>query len=105
MARASARPEPRVPTGTRPFWRGHLRLSLVTCPIAVYSAVTDNDSIRLNLINPGTGNRIRQKVVDAETGDELVRSELVRGYEFSKDRYVTLTDDKLNELKVESSEK
>lgn len=66
--------------------------------------MTDKDSIRLNLINPETGNRIRQKVVDAETGDELVRGELVRGYEFSKDRYVTLTDDELNELKVESSE-
>lgn len=91
-------------TGPRPYWRGHLKLSLVTCPVAVYSATTEKSDIHLHFLNPETGNRIRYKVVDAETLDEVERSDLVRGYEFAKDRYVTLTDEELDELKVESSD-
>jgi len=89
--------------GPRPYWRGHLKLSLVTCPIAVYSAVSEKNDIHLHFLNPSTGNRIRYQVIDAETEEVVERSELVRGYEFAKDRYVTITDDELDDLKVESS--
>lgn len=92
------------PRGQRPYWRGHLKLSLVTCPIAIYSAVTDKEDLHLHFINPDTGNRIKYQVVDAETGDELARSDLVRGYEYAKGRYVALTEDELKDLKVESSD-
>jgi DNA end-binding protein Ku len=72
--------------------------------VAVYSATTDRSDVHLHFLNPETGNRIRYKVVDAQTSEEVERSDLVRGYEFAKDRYVTLTDEELDELKVESSD-
>ena len=88
----------------RPVWRGHLRLALVSCPVALYNARHDRASIRFNLINPKTGHRIRMVTIDAETGDELERRDLVKGYEFKKDHYVLLTDEDFDSVKVESSE-
>jgi DNA end-binding protein Ku len=87
----------------RPIWRGHLRLALVSCPVALYSAKHERGSIRFNLINPDTGNRIRMETQDAVTGRELSRRDLVKGYEFKKDTYLLLTDDDLDSVKVESS--
>jgi DNA end-binding protein Ku len=60
----------------RPIWRGHLRLALVSCPVALYNARHDRASIRFNLINPETGNRIRMITQDGETGKELERRDL-----------------------------
>jgi DNA end-binding protein Ku len=57
----------------RPIWRGHLRLALVSCPVALWNARHDRAGIRFNLINPETGNRIRMVTQDAETGKELQR--------------------------------
>ncbi len=76
----------------RPIWRGHLRLALVSCPVALYSAKHERGPIRFNLINPETGNRIRMVIQDAVTGQELSRRDLVKGYEFKKDSYLLLTD-------------
>jgi DNA end-binding protein Ku len=87
----------------RPIWRGHLRLALVSCPIALYNARHDRAGIHFNLINPDTGNRIRMVTQDAETGKELERRDLVKGYEFKKNTYLLLTDDDLDSVKVESS--
>ena len=87
----------------RPIWRGHLRLALVSCPVALYNARHDRSSIRFNLINPDTGNRIRMITQDAETGKELERRNLVKGYEFRKNQYLLLNDEDLNSVKVESS--
>ncbi len=89
---------------SRPLWRGYLKLSLVSCPIAVFNAITESEDIHLNFLNPETGNRIRYQVIDAETDELVDRADLVRGYQFQKDRYVTLTEDELDELKIESSE-
>lgn len=88
---------------TRPFWRGHLKLSLVSCPVQLHSAITDKNDIHLNFINPDTGNRICNQVIDAETEEVLSREELVRGYQFAKDRYVTISEDELADLRIESS--
>jgi DNA end-binding protein Ku len=77
----------------RPIWRGHLRLALVSCPVALYNARHDRASIRFNLINPATGNRIRMVTQDAETEEELQRRDLVKGYEFRKNQYVLLNDE------------
>jgi DNA end-binding protein Ku len=87
----------------RPIWRGHLRLALVSCPVAMYNARTERSSIHFNMINPDTGNRIKMVTKDSETGQELQRSSLVKGYEFSKGRYVLLSDEDLDSVKVESS--
>jgi DNA end-binding protein Ku len=87
----------------RPIWRGHLRLALVSCPVALYNARHDRASIRFNLINPETGNRIRMVTQDAETDEELQRRDLVKGYEFRKNQYVLLNDEDFESVKVESS--
>ena len=87
----------------RPIWRGHLRLALVSCPIALYSANHDRGSLHFNLINPSTGNRIRMITQDAETGDTLSRGDLVKGYEFKKDHYLIVDDEDFESARIESS--
>jgi DNA end-binding protein Ku len=88
----------------RPIWRGHLRLALVSCPVALYSARHDRSSIKFNLINPETGNRIRMLTVDGGTEKEVERRNLVKGYEFRKNTYLLLSNEDLESVKVESSE-
>jgi DNA end-binding protein Ku len=88
----------------RPIWRGHLRLALVSCPVALYSAKHDRGAIRFHLINPETGNRIRMLTVDGETEKEVERRNLVKGYEFKKNTYLLITNEDFESVKVESSE-
>jgi DNA end-binding protein Ku len=87
----------------RAIWRGHLRLALVSCPVALWNARHDRAAIRFNMINPETGNRIRMVTQDAETGKELERRDLVKGYEFRKNQYLLLTEEDFDSVKVESS--
>jgi len=87
----------------RPIWRGHLRLALVSCPVALFSAKHDRGAIRFHLINPETGNRVRMVTQDAETEQPLSRSKLVKGYEFNKDTYVLMTDEDFDKVRVQSS--
>jgi DNA end-binding protein Ku len=87
----------------RPSWEGHLRLSLVTCPVSLYPATTEAQAVRFNLINPGTNNRIKMKTVDAGTGEEVSRGDLVKGYEIAKGEYVLFDKDELDAVKLEST--
>jgi DNA end-binding protein Ku len=87
----------------RPIWRGFLRLALVSCPVALYSARHASAELHFHLINPKTGNRVRMITLDASTDQEVSRSELVKGYEFKKDTYVILDDADFERAKVESS--
>jgi DNA end-binding protein Ku len=87
----------------RSIWRGHLRLALVSCPVALYSAKHDRSTIRFNMINPESGNRIKMLTVDAETDKELQRRDLVKGYESKKNYYLLLSDADFENVKVESS--
>lgn len=87
----------------RPSWEGHLRLSLVTCPVALYSATTEAETVRFNLINPQTNNRIKMKTVDAGTGEEVSRGDLVKGYEIAKGEYVLFDKGELDAVKLEST--
>jgi DNA end-binding protein Ku len=87
----------------RPSWEGHLRLSLVTCPVALYAATTEAETIRFNLINPQTNNRIRMKTVDAGTGDEVERGSLVKGFEIAKGEYVLFDKEELDAVKIDST--
>ena len=87
----------------RPSCEGHLRLSLVTCPVSLWSATTEAQTVRFNLINPKTNNRIRMKTVDAGTGEELSRSDLVKGFAIAKDEYVLLDKEDFESVKLEST--
>ena len=87
---------------TRPTWQGHLKLSLVTCPVALYTATNAGGDVHFNLINPKTNNRIRMITTDPETGP-VERSSLVKGYEVEKDQYILLTDDEIKSVKLEST--
>ncbi len=86
----------------RPTWQGHLKLSLVTCQVALYTATDAGGDVHFNLINPKTNNRIKMIATDPETGP-VDRSTLVKGYEVEKDRYVLLTDDEIKAVKLEST--
>lgn len=86
----------------RPTWQGHLRLSLVTCPVQLYTATSAGGDVHFHLINPRTHNRIRMITTDPETGP-VERSSLVKGYEVDKDRYVLLTDDEIRSVRLEST--
>jgi DNA end-binding protein Ku len=88
---------------TRPIWRGHLRLALVSCPVALWNAKNERATIRFHLINPATGHRIRMLTVDAESNEEVQRRDLVKGYEFKKGKYLLLSDEVLSSVKVDSS--
>ncbi|MDG2528083.1 Ku protein [Caulobacter endophyticus] len=86
----------------RPTWQGHLRLSLVTCPVALYTATDSGGEVHFNLINPKTNNRIKMITTDPDTGP-IERSELVKGYEVSKGEYILLSQDEINAVKLEST--
>ena len=88
----------------RPFWRGQLRLALVTCPINLTPATTERDKIRFHKLNRETGNRLRMQMIDSETQDVVERDETVMGYEFEKGKYVTVENEELDKLKIESSD-
>ncbi len=87
----------------RPTWEGHLRLSLVTCPVALYSATERSADIHFNMINPKTNNRIRMQAVDAGTGRAVDRGDLVRGFQVSKNKYVLLDKEELDAVRLEST--
>ena len=87
----------------RPIWRGHLRLALVSCPIALTSVRQASAELHFHLINPKTGNRVRMVTLDAGTEKEVERSDLVKGYEFKKDTYVLLDDADFERAKIDTS--
>ena len=86
----------------RPSWQGHLKLSLVTCPVALYNGTSSSGDIHFNLLNPKTMNRIKMVTTDPETGP-IDRSELVTGYQVEKDRYIIMTDEEIKSVRLEST--
>lgn len=86
----------------RPTWQGHLRLSLVTCPVALYTATNPGGEVRFNLLHPKTHNRIRMVATDPDLGP-VERSDLVKGYEVEKDRYVIVTPEEIDSVRLEST--
>ena len=87
----------------RPTWEGHLRLSLVTCPVALYSATERSAEVHFNLINPKTNNRIRMQTVDSGTGKAVDRADLVKGFEVSKNKYILFDNEELQGVRLEST--
>ena len=87
----------------RPNWKGYLKLSLVSCPVALYPATSTSQRVRFNIINRKTGNRIRNQVVDAETGEPVEQDDRVKGYQVEKGEYVLVEDDELDKVALEST--
>ncbi len=87
----------------KPTWEGHLRLSLVTCPIALFSATERSAEVHFNLINPETNNRIKMQTIDAGTGDVVERGDLVKGFAVAKNKYVLLDKEELDAVRLEST--
>lgn len=87
----------------RPSWEGHLRLSLVTCPVTLWAATSEAETVRFNLINPETNNRINMVTVDAGTREEVERGDLVKGFQVAKNEYVLFSKEELESVKIEST--
>jgi DNA end-binding protein Ku len=86
----------------RAYWKGYLKLSLVSCPIALYPATSEREKISFNQLNKETGNRIRYRKVDAETGDDVEQSNIIKGYEVAKNQYIELQPEELEAVAIES---
>lgn len=87
----------------RPYWKGYLKLSLVSCPIAVYAATSSSERVAFRQINKKTGNRLKQQLVDEDTGAIVEAADKGRGYEIAKHTYMPIEDDELESIAVESS--
>jgi DNA end-binding protein Ku len=87
----------------RPYWKGYLKLSLVSCPIALYTATSSGDRVAFRQINKKTGNRLRQQLVDEGTGDPIDPDDKGRGYEVDKGVYLQVEDEELDAIAIESS--
>jgi DNA end-binding protein Ku len=86
----------------RAYWKGYLKLSLVSCPISLFPATSEREKISFNQLNKETGNRIRYRKVDAETGDDVDSSNIVKGYEVAKGEYIELEPEELEAVAIES---
>jgi DNA end-binding protein Ku len=87
----------------RAYWKGYLRLSLVSCPIQLFPAASEREKVRFHQLNRGTGNRIRYVKVDADTGDEVATEDIVKGYEVSKGNYIEIEPDELDAVEIDST--
>ncbi|HEV3500266.1 MAG TPA: Ku protein [Bradyrhizobium sp.] len=87
----------------RAYWKGSLKLSLVSCPIALYPATTSVEKTHFHMINKETGNRLKQQMVDAETGDVVESDQKARGYELKKGEYVEVEKEELEAVQIESN--
>ncbi len=86
----------------RAYWKGFLKLSLVSCPIALFPATSEREKISFHQLNRETGNRIKYRKVDAETGDEVEQAAIVKGYEVDKGQYIELDPEELEAVAIES---
>src|SRR6266487_3961251 len=91
------------PMAPRANWKGFLRLSLVTCPVALYPATSDSEKISFNQINRNTGHRIKYMKVDADTGEEVSNEDIMKGYKVDTDTYIEVSKDELENIALEST--
>jgi DNA end-binding protein Ku len=87
----------------RPNWKGYLKLSLVSCPVALYPATTTSERVSFRTLNRDTGNRVRRQFVDEQTGEPVQAEEQAKGYEVAKGEYIMLEDDELKAVQIESN--
>src|SRR6201990_2202110 len=96
-------PKPENVMAARAYWKGSLKLSLVSCPVLLYPASTSADKTRFHMINKETGNRLKQQMVDAESGDIVEGDQKARGYELKKGEYVEIEKEELEAVQIESN--
>lgn len=84
-------------------WKGYLKLSLVSCPIALFPASSSSERVSFNRINKKTGNKLKQQLVDPETGETVEKEDVGRGYEVGKAQYLEIEDEEIEKLRIESS--
>src|SRR5213082_3475468 len=87
----------------RAYWKGYLKLSLVSCPVALFPASSEREKISFHQLNKKTGNRIKYRKVDAETENEVDASDIVKGYEVGKGEYIELEPEELEAVAIEST--
>jgi DNA end-binding protein Ku len=87
----------------RAYWKGFLRLSLVSCPIQLFPATNEREKVSFNQINKDTGNRIRYRKVDEDTGEEVQAENIIKGYEVAKGQYIEIENDELESIALEST--
>ena len=87
----------------RPFWKGYLKLALVSCPIALHAACSTSERIAFRQINKVTGHRLRQQLIDEETREPVLPEQKARGYEFAKNQYLVVDDEELEKIQIASS--
>src|ERR1700747_2006073 len=87
---------------SRAYWRGFLKLSLVSCPIALFPATSQREKISFHQLNKQTGHRIKQRKVDAVTGQEVDSENIIKGYEIGRDAYIEINPEELEAIAVES---
>ena len=86
----------------RAYWKGYLKLSLVSCPIALYPATSEREKISFHQLNKSTGHRIKYRKVDADTGDEVESTDIIKGYQVGKGEYLELDPEELEAIAIES---
>jgi DNA end-binding protein Ku len=86
----------------RAYWKGYLKLSLVSCPVALFPASSEREKISFNQINKKTGHRIKYRKVDAETGEEVDSADIIKGYEVGKGEYIEIEPQELEAIAIES---
>src|ERR1700719_3439655 len=87
----------------RAYWKGSLKLSLVSCRIAIYPAASGSERVSFNRVNKKTGHRLKQQNVDAETGEPVDREDIGRGYEIGKGQYLQVEDEELEKIQIDST--
>jgi DNA end-binding protein Ku len=88
---------------SRPIWNGHLKLSLVSCAISMFSATTQSEKISFNMLNASTGHRLRQQYVDEETREIVEREDRIKGYNLGDDTYITVTEEEFDQVEIPST--
>jgi DNA end-binding protein Ku len=91
-----------LPVAPRAYWKGYLKLSLVSCPIALFPATSEREKISFHQLNKNTGNRIKYRKVDADTDDEVESADIVKGYQVGKGDYLVLEPEELEAIALES---
>jgi len=87
----------------RANWKGYLKLSLVSCAVALYPATSSSERVRFHTLNRETGNRVKRQFIDAETGDVVESDQQVKGYEVGKGSFIIMEDDELEAIRIEST--
>lgn len=87
----------------RPNWKGYLKLSLVSCPVALYPATSTSERVSFRTLNRKTGNRVRRQFIDDVSGDPVEAKEQVKGYEIAKDEFIQIEDDEIKAVQLEST--